>query len=190
MNYPFFGRTKSETTFPYQPTSRILKILFFIATANLLALEDNVQKENEATSPDPLRGIYALWGNPNDDYYRKSDYIVGGQVVVQWGDVEKSQGNYDFSAITNKIRTILDAGKTTFTVQVNGNLKPKYLFEICPYHPEKLSTQVRDALGTLMYWHPVHKQAYQNLIDALSDFLHESEFNDKNIHVYAKLNRI
>jgi hypothetical protein len=47
-----------------------------------------------------------------------------------------------------------------FTAQVNGNEKPSWLFDRVPCVPEPLSVQVRDAQGTLMYWHPAFEQDF------------------------------
>jgi hypothetical protein len=58
-----------------------------------------------------------------------------------------------------------------FTVQVNGNDKPAWLFDHVRCLPEPLSTQVHDARGTLMYWHPVFERAYLHFLTAYAAFL-------------------
>ena len=58
-----------------------------------------------------------------------------------------------------------------FTVQVNGNDKPAWLFDHVPCLPESLSTQVHDARGTLIYWYPVFERAYLHFLTAYAAFL-------------------
>jgi hypothetical protein len=55
-------------------------------------------------------------------------------------------------------------------------MKPDWLFNEVPYHTQKFSVQVRDKKGSLMYWHPTHKQAYANLLKAFAEFVR----NNKN----------
>jgi hypothetical protein len=62
------------------------------------------------------------------------------------------------------------------TIQINGNTKPDWLFQEVPYHREKFSLQVRDQLGSLMFWHPTHTNAYINLLKAFAEFA----LNNKN----------
>jgi hypothetical protein len=97
-------------------------------------------------------------------------YIIGGHVVVQWKEVEPSKGVYDFSLITAKVDRLKAMGKLS-TLQINGNRKPDYLFDEVPWVEEKLSMQIDDPKGTLMYWHPAHIDAYKNLLKALGEYL-------------------
>jgi hypothetical protein len=125
-----------------------------------------------AAPPPAGHGLYAIW------YGAKSElldvpYIVGGQIVVQWIDVEPAPGRYDFSSIAAELRKLRALGKRT-TIQINGNLKPAWLFSKVPYYPEKLSVQVRDQQGTLMYWHPIHRDAYTNMLRAFAEFLSQN----------------
>lgn len=96
--------------------------------------------------------------------------IVGGQIVVQWREVEPEKGRYDFTPIAQGLSKLHKLGKKT-TIQINGNQKPDWLFSQVPFFPEKLSVQVRDDQGTLMYWHPRHRDAYTNMLKAFGSFL-------------------
>lgn len=59
------------------------------------------------------------------------------------------------------------------TLQINGNKKPKWMFNEIPYYPGKLSQQVQDDY-TLMFWHPRFKQAYLDFIKAWAEHLKQS----------------
>jgi len=121
-------------------------------------------------------GIFAIWYDSKAAVL-SLPMIIGGQVVVQWKDLEKSKNNYDFSAITAKSAELKAMGKVA-TIQINGNNKPDYLFDEVPWVEEKLSHQVRDQKGSLMYWHPNHINALKNLLKALGEYLsgRESDF--------------
>lgn len=137
------------------------------------------------------RGIYVLWGQGKADTDRilSLPFIRGGQVVVQWADVEPVAGRYDFSAI--------DAGLAQFaarqqwtTLQVNGNLKPAWLFSEVPHVAEKLHDQVRDRPGTLMFWHPRFQAAHVAMLTALAAHLRESPHRAKLLGLRLNFNAI
>lgn len=125
-----------------------------------------------AQPPPANAGLYAIWYRDNDALLNVP-YIVGGQIVVQWADVEPQPGRYDFTLIAQGLKKLRTLGKKT-TLQINGNQKPSWLFARVPYYPEKLSVQVRDKEGTLMYWHSIHREAYTAMLKALADFLAQS----------------
>lgn len=141
-----------------------------------------------AVPPPENRGVYAIWYGDEYDLLG-APYIVGGQVVVQWADVDKGEGRYDFSPIETETRKLKRLGKKT-TVQINGNSKPAWLFARVPHHPEKLSAQVQDRQGTLMYWHPVHLGAYTNMLGAFAGFLARSPDRDAVIGIRLNFNAI
>jgi len=126
----------------------------------------------QAAPPPTGHGVYAIWYHDHYDYLNVP-YIAGGQVVVQWADVDKGEGQYDFSSIAEEIHKLNAMGKKT-TVQINGNKKPAWLFDKVPCYPGKLSIQVRDSQGTLMYWHPVFLNAYINMLKAFAAFMAQS----------------
>jgi len=139
---------------------------------------------SQAAPPPANHGLYAIWYGDN---YELLDvpYIVGGQIVVQWGEVEPQPGRYDFSSIAQELRKLRALGKKT-TIQINGNQKPAWLFSKVPHYPDKLSIQVRDKPGTLMYWHPVHRDAYTNMLKAFAEFLAHS--TDRDALIGMRLN--
>jgi hypothetical protein len=127
--------------------------------------------EREATSGEGA-GLYAVWAGARRELL-DLPYVQGGQIVVQWADMESAQGVFDFTALDAQLRWMAASGHRA-TLQVNGNRKPAYLFQIVPHHPGQLGPQINDPMGTLMYWHPNHIQAYQALLKALSDHLQAS----------------
>jgi hypothetical protein len=121
------------------------------------------------------RGFYLLWsqGKADEDQILSLPFVRGGQVVLQWADVEPAPGRYDFAKV--------DAGLARFaarrqraTLQINGNVKPAWLFAQVPAVAEKLSVQVRDAAGTLMFWHPRYQAAHLGMLAALARHLEAS----------------
>jgi len=128
----------------------------------------------------PSSGVFAIWIS-NRTYLQDLPYISGGQAVVQWKDVETTHGVYNFNALDSQLQALQKKGLAT-TVQLNGNLKPAYLFESIPHHPTQLN-QVNDPLGTLMYWHPIHKQSYLNLVAAFAQHVRRSPYRSSIIGV-------
>ncbi|MBC8872824.1 MAG: beta-galactosidase [Planctomycetes bacterium] len=98
---------------------------------------------------------------------------MGGQIVLQWRDVEPAEGRYDFSQIDRMLADLEGRGLST-TIQINGNRKPDWLFQKVPYVKERLSHQVASRQGTLMYWHDTHRDAYCVTLRALGDHLSRS----------------
>jgi hypothetical protein len=123
-----------------------------------------------AQQRDPRSGLYAIWYSRSADMFLNQPYIVGGQIVLQWADVEPEPGVYDFTAIDPQLADFARRGQYT-TLQINGNLKPAWLFQRVPYVEERLSVQVSNRQGTLMYWHPAHRDAYLAMLRALADHL-------------------
>jgi len=134
--------------------------------------------EEDSTIRVSQSGMYVIWypskGNVAD-LYLNQPYVVGGQIVLQWRDVEPAQGKYDFTRIDEMLADLEGRGLST-TIQVNGNRKPDWLFEKVPYVKERLSHQVASRRGTLMYWHETHRDAYCSMLGALAVHLRGSPF--------------
>lgn len=124
--------------------------------------------------PPDARGIYAIWYGKNKDVF-DLPYVKGGQITLQWADVEPQQGKYDFSALDAALAVFAAAQKRT-TVQVNGNNKPQWMYGVIPHHAQKLSHQIQDNEGTLMFWHPLFIQTYINFVKAYAAHLKSSPF--------------
>lgn len=141
-----------------------------------------------AQTPAPHSGLYAIWYRDQHELL-DAPYLVGGQIVVQWADVDRGSGRYDFSSIARELGRLRALGKKT-TIQINGNLKPGWLFTRVPYYPAKLSVQVRDREGTLMYWHPLHRDAYTGMLRAFGEFLARCPERDALIGLRLNFNAI
>ena len=138
----------------------------------LIALSD------ESGGRPPHSGIYVIWYSgkaSSADLYLRQPYVVGGQTILQWRDVEPAEGKYDFTRIDEKLADLKRRGLAT-TIQINGNQKPDWLFEKVPYVKERLSHQVADRRGTLMYWHATHRDAYCAMLRGLALHLKGSPF--------------
>jgi hypothetical protein len=134
------------------------------------------------------RGIYALWYG-DDLSILEAPYVTGGQIVCQWRDVEPEKGQYDFSIIARQLQRLGAMGCKT-TIQSNGIRKPEWLFEEVPYTPERLSIQVRDEKGTLMYWHPTHRSAYIRMLKQFAHFMRSARDRDALIGMRLNFNAI
>lgn len=156
--------------------------------ASLTALHATNAVVTASVTPPSHRGLYAIWYDRMPEVL-ELPYITGAQVVAQWGELETAEGQYDFSKLSAKMKTLHDQHRP-FTVQVNGNVKPAWLFDRVPHLPEPLSVQVRDARGTLMYWHPVFEQAYLNFVRAYAAFLKQSPYRSSVLGVRQNFNAI
>ena len=153
---------------------KLLLGFFTILMLNTLNAQnsENISRPNNTDA----EGLYALWyqNKENPELYLNQPYIIGGQMVFQWKELEPEKGKYDFSAIAEKLDKYSTLGIYA-TIQINGNLKPDWLYEEVPYHRKKFSIQIRDSEGSLMFWHPTHKKAYLNLLSAFANFIKSNE---------------
>lgn len=139
--------------------------------------------------PDPKAGLYAIWYNDSQQQFLDQPYVVGGQIVLQWAKVEPRQGCYDFSAIDKALADFAQRGKYT-TLQINGNVKPAWLFEKVPFVGERLSVQVGNRQGTLMYWHPTHREAYLAMLRALGTHLDRVTHRERLVGIRMNFNAL
>ena len=79
--------------------------------------------------PDPNRELYAIWTKPEISDHLP--FLRGGQVVLQWEQVQPSPDRYDFSILRQQLETISKLGRAT-TVQLNANRQPAFLYEKVP----------------------------------------------------------
>lgn len=140
-----------------------------------------------SSAREPNAGIYGVW--VNKDALLDQPYMAGTQVVVQWRDVEpNAEGSYVWTKMDNDMASFVGRGLSV-TIQINGNRKPDWLFDVCPYNPDVWSDQVSDS-GTLMYWHPTHKRAYLNMIAAFAAHLRASALRTHVVGVRMNYNCI
>lgn len=151
--------------------------------------------QEEARSVDHLqteaRGFYVLWGEHarDADQLLALPFVRGGQVVVQWGEIEPASGQYDFTKLDAQLQAIA-THKVWTTVQVNGNVKPAWLFDTVPSVPQKIDIQVRDPRGTLLFWAPSFQKAHLAMIAAVADHLRASPYRDRLLGVRLNFNAV
>lgn len=163
--------------------------MFILMLQVSLAMSNSPVPASQKTARKPA-GLYAIWYNKAQaDLFLGQPYIRGGQIVLQWADVEPEQGKYDFSVIDEQLRAFKYRQQLA-TLQINGNRKPQWLFEKVPYHRQKLSVQVNDTKGTLMYWHPVHRDAYLGMLKALAKHLRSYSNRDAILGIRMNLNAV
>jgi hypothetical protein len=136
--------------------------------------------------PDPNRGLYAIWTRP--EISDQLTFLKGGQMVVQWREVEPEEGRYDFSKVRSQLEALHKLGRVT-TVQLNANQHPVYLFDKVPLHPEALGIE-QDRKGTLQYWHPFYIKAYTDLIAAFAKEVKSSPYRSSVMGVRFNYNAI
>jgi hypothetical protein len=138
----------------------------------------------------PDSGVYSKGVRPEQaDVYLGQPYICGGQILLQWRDVEPVRGRYDFSSLDHRLSDFAQRRQRA-TIQINGNFKPVWLFGIVPSTPEKQTVQVYDDEGTLMYWHPAHRESYLAMLAALGRHLSKSPCRDSVLGIRMNLNAI
>lgn len=121
------------------------------------------------------RGIHLLWseGRPDQDEILRLPFIHGGQVVLQWSEIEPAPGVFEFKALDRKIAFFARQGMWA-TIQINGNHKPAWLFARVPHIAERLHQQVQDDRGTLMFWHQEFQAAHLEMLRNLAAHLRTS----------------
>jgi hypothetical protein len=159
-----------------------MKLLLFVVFAGvmvgpLVAQQSDKLSAGQNQNLAGAEGIYALWykGQKNPDLFLQQTYVTGGQMVFQWRDLAPGKDKFDFSKVAQELEKY-GKMKMYTTVQINGNLKPEWLFEEVPYHPKKFSEQIRDEKGSLMYWHPTHQKAYIDLLKAFAGFVKNNQY--------------
>lgn len=168
------------------PWTTILIALLAAAANSHAAPERTVDRlQREA------RGFYLLWGEgrPGAEEILKLPFIRGGQIVVQWGDVAPAPGRYDFSAVDAALARLAERNLWT-TIQINGNVKPSWLFKEVPFVPKQFDEQVRNREGTLMFWHPRFREAHLAMIAAFAGHLRASPHQSRLLGLRLNFNPV
>ncbi|MCC2687083.1 MAG: hypothetical protein K0R75_3982 [Paenibacillaceae bacterium] len=134
-------------------------------------------------------GIYALWYDNNNSDVFNLPYVKGGQISVQWGDLQTGPDTYNWAPLD---AGLAEAAKDhrIVSVQANGNNKPAYLFDNVPYTSNWGEVQVRDKRGVLMYWHPIFEKAYLEFIAHFADHLNHSPYRSTILGVRQNFNAV
>ena len=156
------------------------------STLIVLTLLTAVHAKSDDVQPDPRRGLYVVWGKPK---LLQLPFIRGGQICLQWRDVQPEPNRYDFSRLDRALAQMHDLGRPV-TIQINGNRHPDFLFKRVPSCRESLSHQVNDQQGTLQYWHPDYVRAYLDLLAAYGRHLKESPHREAVLGVRLNFNAL
>jgi hypothetical protein len=130
-------------------------------------------------------------------------YLSGGQAVVQWADVQDEPDVFNFTSLDAAVMAAIGALPASrhprFTIQVNGNTHPRFLFKKVPFIPSdnSWSAENRDpcpdglipapTAGTkscvLQFWHPYFVDQYTKMVQALADHLANATYAPKLLGV-------
>jgi hypothetical protein len=113
-------------------------------------------------------------------------YMSGGQVMVQWKDLQTGPSTYTWDKLDSILAS--NAGHS-FSVQVNGNSKPAFLFSMVPYTANWGDSSAADS-QLLMYWHPAFVGTYTAFVAALADHLKTSPYRSSFLGVRMNFNPI
>jgi hypothetical protein len=113
-------------------------------------------------------------------------YVSGGQVNVQWADLQSGMSTYSWTALDSAIAA--NAGQI-FTVQVDAGRKPAFLLSLVPYTPNWGDAEVTDP-NVLMYWHPTFVSAYTGFLAALAMHLNASPYRQSFLGIRQNFNGI
>ena len=141
-------------------------------------------------------GVYAAWyrGPEGSRSVVEHPAVAGGQIVVQWKEIEIARNEFVYGKIRKQLAEI-PAGKTC-TFQINAAFHPDYFFgtapdftdAFVPFHPTQLHVEGKDELGTPQYWHPNYISAFERLIRKVGGFLGRLPAEDKAKIVAVRLN--
>ena len=105
-------------------------------------------------------GIFQVWGKTADVASRP--YVHGGQIVLEWKDVEPSRGTFDWSSLVSQLNAYHAMGKTA-TVQINStDAKPAWVWNLIA----RCGTVHGQAVP--QYWDPLYETLQQELVNGLA----------------------
>jgi hypothetical protein len=148
-----------------------------------------------AASPQDQGRLFGVWYAGSPDVVAQLPYLRGGQAVVQWSAVQPSPDTFNFTPLDAAVSTAissLPAGRDPrFTIQINGNTHPRFLFEHVPFIPSDNSWSAENQdhcpeglfpvpAGTkscvLQFWHPYFVDQYTKLVKALAAHLAAADY--------------
>jgi hypothetical protein len=129
----------------------------------------------------PTAGIYLVWGK---DSLATQPYVHGGQVMLEWPQVEPARGSFNWSALDSELAYYRSIGKQA-TVQINSTTsKPAWLWNVvarCGSVQGQAAPQ---------YWDPVYMTVQTELVSALAAHLKASPYASTVALVRAAPNAI
>ncbi len=149
------------------PIRLLLGLMAAVATLTAGASNGTAKAANMVTAADPPPGIYQVWGNISD--VASLPYVTGGQVMVQWKDVETARGRFDWSSLGSQLAAYQKIGKPA-TVQVNADTKPAWLWNYIAYCGTTQGQQIPQ------YWDPLYLTIQNEMISSLASYLKGSGY--------------
>jgi chitodextrinase len=140
----------------------------------------------------PNRGVAMIWYGAQGNIDSRNGVVTVGQIFYFWRFFEPTEGNYQFADLDAQLLALKNKGLKT-TIQINGNRHPDYLYQVIPYlDGVQLPTanDYLDGYGPLMYWHPVYKEKYANLVNALAAHIKASPYKDVVLAVRHNANAV
>ncbi len=140
----------------------------------------------------PNSGVSMIWYGAQSNLNTRDGIVANGQIIFMWRNFEPTEGKYNFEALDKQLAEV-SAKKMKATVQINGNYHPDYIFTIVPYLNAKAYDGQLDhtiGYGPPMYWHPVYKQKFENLIRALAEHIKLSPYKSSILGIRHAPNAI
>lgn len=114
-------------------------------------------------------GIYMVWDNGVDP---SLPYIRGGQIELQWKDVEPARGSFNWSSLAADLQQWASLGKSA-TVQVNADPQPSWIWN----YVADCGTTARGRIP--QYWDPAYLAMEQEMITSLKNYLASAPNTDR-----------
>src|SRR5690242_8719779 len=108
---------------------RLAVLAVVISTAFALARSAAIGAESETPPPAPP-GVYQVWGP--DRQALALPYVMGGQIELDWKELERGRGNFrepGWAQLDRRIALYAAAGKHV-TVQFNSVSKPAWVWQL------------------------------------------------------------
>ena len=108
----------------------LLQALHFVACAQRIPSMRNDGGDNGR--------IFTVWTGSSSTVLQLP-FVKGGQAVVEWSELQPSTGTFNFSALDDAVKVAMaslpSGRKPLFSIQINGNTHPRFLFDHVPYIP-------------------------------------------------------
>jgi hypothetical protein len=129
----------------------------------------------------PPAGIYQVWGK---DSAATKPYVKGGQIMLEWSQIEPSRGNFNWSSLDSELAYYNSIGKVA-TVQVNSTKgKPAWVWNVVS------RCGVVQRQDAPQYWDPKYLGIQSELVNALAAHLKASPYASTVALVRASPNAI
>jgi hypothetical protein len=129
----------------------------------------------------PTAGIYLVWGT---DSLATQAYVRGGQITVEWPQIEPSRGRFDWRSLDSELAWYHGIGRQA-TVQVNSTTaKPSWIWNVVA------NCGLVHGQAAPQYWDPAYMTVQNELVSALAAHLKASPYAGNVALVRAAPNAI